>query len=128
MKDLCGICKTFTEIVYVEEGTERPFCEPCVMAEPLTKDELQFLLLMLPGSPWGPPFKEGDVVEARCAGVIFDGVGTVHEMDMSFAHGGTPLYPTWRVVLETKAHDKAPDEGWYTENCLTLVKETEGAK
>lgn len=123
MKNLCAVCKNIQEIVYVEEGTDRPFCQACLAREPLTPDEWKFLLLMLPGSPFGPPFTEGDVVEARTAGVIYDGVGTVHEMDMVLAHGGTPVYPTWRVVLSTKAHDKAPDEDWYTENCLTRINQ-----
>lgn len=129
MKDLCGVCKTFQEIAYVDDdGTDRMYCAPCLMAEPLTTDDWKFILLTAPWSPFGPPFKEGDVVEARCAGEIFDGIGTVHEIDMALAHGGTPVYPTWRVVLDTKAHDKAPDEGWYTENCLTRVNQKEEAK
>lgn len=128
MKDLCGVCKTFSEIVYTEEGTDRNYCEPCLAKEPLTKDEWQFLLLIAPWSPFGPPYKVGDVVECRAAGEVYDGVGTVTEMDMSLAHGGTPVYPTWRVELTTKAHDGVPDEGWYTENCLTRVNQTEEAK
>lgn len=128
MKDLCAVCKKFLEIAYVEEGTNRPLCDACLMAEPLTSDERDFLLLMAPWSPVGPPFRKGDIVEARCAGKIFDGIGEVHEIDMCFEHGGTPVYPTWRVTLTEKAHDKAPDEGWYTENCLSLVRRSEVAR
>ena len=123
MKDLCGICKTFQEIVYVEDGTNRTFCESCAANEPLTSDEWSFLLLVAPWSPFGPPFKSGDVVECRTAGQLYDGVGTVQEIDMDLAHGGTPVYPMWRVTIETKAYPEAPDEAWYTENCLTRVNQ-----
>ena len=48
-------------------------------------------------------------------------------MDMAFEHGGTPVYPTWRVVMSTKAREDALDEQWYTENCLTRVNQEEVA-
>ena len=127
MKDLCGVCKSFTDIVWHEDGTNRPYCQECLNQLPLSSDEWAFILLTAPWSPVGPPFKAGDVVECRTAGLIYDGVGTVEEMDMTLAHGGTPVYPTWRVVLSTKAHDKAPDEAWYTEVCLTRVNQSEEA-
>lgn len=127
MKDLCGGCKTFQEIVWHEDGTQRPICEACLAKIPLSSDEWAFILLTSPWSPVGPPFKAGDVVECRVAGQIYDGVGTVQEMDMNLDHGGTPIYPTWRVVLTTKAHDGVPDERWYTENCLTRVNQEEVA-
>jgi len=127
MRDLCGVCKSFREIVWKEDGTNRPYCEPCLSQLPLSSDEWAFILLTAPWSPFGPPFKQGDVVECRTAGQIYDGVGTVHEMDVELEHGGTPIYPTWRVVLSTKAHENAPDERWYTENCLSRVNQVEGA-
>lgn len=127
MKDLCGVCKNFREIAWHEDGTDRPYCKPCLDQLPLSGDEWAFILLTAPWSPFGPPFKVGDVVECRTAGQIYDGVGVVEEVDMSFAHGGTPVYPTWRVALSTKAHDLAPEEAWYTENCLTRVNQNEEA-
>ena len=122
MKDLCFGCKTLKEIVYTEGGTERPFCEDCSVIQPLTSDEWARMLLMMPDSPYGPPFKPGDKVEARTAGVIFDGVGEVTHMSMNLEHGGTPVYPTFRVVISEKAHDQAPDDAWYTEVCLTRIE------
>lgn len=123
MKDLCGVCKSFKDIVWNEDGTNRPYCQECLNQLPLSSDEWAFILLTAPWSPFGPPFKAGDVVEARTAGRVYDGVGTVHEMDMSLTHGGTPVYPTWRVVLTTKAREDALDEQWYTENCLQRVNQ-----
>lgn len=123
MRDLCWGCKSFKDIVYTEDGTNNPFCEGCLANIPLSGDEWAFILLTAPWSPFGPPFKIGDVVECRIAGEYYDGVGTVQEIDMSFEHGGTPVYPTWRVTLDTKAHDGVPDEQWYTENCLKRVNQ-----
>jgi hypothetical protein len=122
MRDLCAGCKLFKEIVYTEGGTERPFCEGCSVVQPLTSDEWALMLLVAPDSPWGPPFLPGDKVEARTAGTIYDGIGEVAQMSMSLEHGGTPVYPTFRVILSEKAHDQAPDEAWYTEICLQKVE------
>jgi len=81
------------------------------------------LLLLAPWSPIGPPFRPGDVVEARTGAVVLDGVGTVRRMSTSLEDGATPIYPTFLVVITEKAHDQAPDEAWYTEVCLTRVDE-----
>ena len=121
--DLCYGCKRFTEIAWTEGGTERPFCRPCTDAMPPTQDELNVLLLLAPWSPIGPPFRPGDVVEARTGAVVLDGVGTVREMSTALENGGTPIYPTFLVVITEKAHDGAPDQCWYTEVCLTRVVE-----
>lgn len=120
MRDLCTGCKQFREIDYTSiEG--QPWCANCSMTPPLTSDEWALMLLVAPDSPYGPRFRPGDHVEARTAGVIYDGVGEVTHMSMSLEHGGTPVYPTFRVVLSEKAHDQAPDEAWYTEVCLQKV-------
>lgn len=128
MKDLCWGCKAFKDIVYTEGGTDHPFCAGCSELQPPTSEEVAVLMLTAPNSPWGPPFRPGDQVEARTGAVIFDGVGTVAEMSMSLEHGATPIYPTWRVVLDSKAHDQAPDEAWYTEVCLKRVTDKEDSK
>lgn len=118
--DLCVGCKRFREIDYVSpEG--QPWCKDCSLTPPLTSNEWAMMLLMAPDSPFGPPFKPGDKVEARTAGVVFDGVGEVTHVHFDLEHGGTPVYPTFRVVFSEKAHDKAPDEAYYTEVCLTKV-------
>lgn len=126
--DLCHGCKRFTGIVWTESGTSRPFCQPCVDDMPPTIDEVNLILLLAPWSPIGPPFKPGDRVEARTGAVVLDGVGTVVEMSISLEDGGTPVYPSFRVVLEEKAHDGAPDEAWYTEVCLRAVNDRDGGR
>jgi hypothetical protein len=118
---LCCGCKNFREVAYTHPITEQQFCESCERMQPLTVEDWTMFLLTSPQSVLGPQFHPGDVVEARTAAVIYDGVGTIAEMSMNLRHGGTPIYPTFRVVLDEKAHDQAPDEAWYTEVCLTKV-------
>ncbi|ACH62319.1 gp87 [Mycobacterium phage Rizal] len=122
MRDLCFGCKGFKEIVHTESGTGHPYCQECALMQPPTSDEWALVLLNAPWSPFSAPFRPGDKVEARTAGQIFDGVGEVVDMSVSLEHGGTPVYPTFKVVLTEKAHDLAPDEAWYTECCLTRVE------
>ena len=120
---LCYGCKTVQEVAYIQPVTDLEFCDRCRWQQPLTVDDLAMFLLTTPGSVIGPPFRVGDVVEARVAGILYDGIGTVAEMSMTLERGaGTPVYPTFRVVFTEKAdtHD-VPDEAWYPENCLTKV-------
>lgn len=124
--DLCYGCKQFVEIVWTESRTEHPFCQRCVDDMPPTQDQINLLLLLAPWSPIGPPFKAGDKVECRTGAIILDGVGIVQEMSISLEHGGTPIYPTFRVTITDKAYPEAPDEAWYTEVCLTPVKDEDG--
>lgn len=121
MKDLCGVCKTFADIVWHEDGTDRPYCRSCLDRLPLSSDEWALILLTAPWSPVGPPFKAGDVVHCRTSQGVYEGVGVVREIDIAFAHGGTPIYPTWRVEITDKADPSVPDERWYTENFLALA-------
>lgn len=121
MNDLCHGCKQIREIDYTNPAGQT-FCIDCQMLQPLTSDEWARILLVAPWSKFGPPFRLGDKVEARTGAQIYDGVGEVTNVSMSLEHGGTPVYPTFRVVINKKAHDLAPDEAWYTEVCLTKVE------
>jgi hypothetical protein len=114
---ICDSCRHPREIAYVEEGTQRQFCVECALALPPTSEELALLYIQMT-----TPFVVGDLVEARTAAQVFDGVGEVTEISTSLDHGGTMVFPTFHVVLESKAHDLAPDEAWYTEVCLTRVE------
>ena len=67
------------------------------------------------------PFHVGDKVECRTAAALYDGIGTVEEIDIDFKMGGTPVFPAFRVRLEEKSQEDLPDELWYVENCLKLV-------
>lgn len=130
MRDLCYGCKQFRDIAYTQGGTDHPFCEDCATVQPLTSDEWATVLLTHPASPYGPPFRPGDKVEARQV-IASDGTnvefqlqgrGEVAQVSMSLEHGGTPIYPAFRVVFSEKAHADAPDEFWYPEACLTRVE------
>ena len=128
--NLCYGCKTFQEVAYVQPETGLEFCHKCRWDQPMTMEDLAVFLLTTPGSDFGPPFVVGDVVEARVAAVLYDGIGTVAEMSINLERGGgTPVYPTFRVVFTEKAdtHD-VPDEAWFPENCLTKVNVKEESK
>lgn len=114
--DICWNCRNYVEIVYHESGTMRAFCKPCALQLPPTSDELALLFLEATC-----PFKVGDQVEARTAGEVFDGVGKVTEISTELRNGGTRVFPSFHVQLETKEHDLAPEEAWYTEVCLKKV-------
>lgn len=114
--DLCFGCRQIVEIVYTEADTNRTFCQQCVRQLPPTSEELALLFIALTN-----PFKVGDRVEARTAGQVYDGIGTVDDISTQIINGGTPVYPSFHVVLETKEHDLAPDDAWYTEICLRKV-------
>ncbi|QZE10428.1 hypothetical protein SEA_SCOOBYDOOBYDOO_82 [Mycobacterium phage ScoobyDoobyDoo] len=115
--DLCSTCRAIKEIAYTEPETNRTFCRECALQLPPTTEELALLFIQLTC-----PFKVGDRVEARTAGTVFDGVGTVDQVSTQIINGGTPVYPSFHVVLETKEHDQAPDDAWYTEICLRRVE------
>jgi hypothetical protein len=121
--ELCYGCKLPRETVYTHPDTYQVFCAGCARGMPLNANEWALLLLTQPGSPVGPPFAPGDVVECRRAATHYEGIGTVQEMSMDLGHGGTPLYPMFRVVITEKADEGVPDEAWYAEVSLTKVKE-----
>lgn len=70
------------------------------------------------------PFVVGDRVECRTGAVWRDGIGTIDEVDYTFHHGGTPVYPTFHVVIDEPVNEDSPQEAWYTEVCLTRVSES----
>jgi hypothetical protein len=115
MTHLCFGCHELREIVYVDP-TDRGYCAECVTSLPIGSAVrgLQFLSLTI-------PFKVGDRVEARTAGEIFDGVGTVTEVLFDLEHGGTPIVPMLKVVIDEPADELAPEQGCYPETCLTSV-------
>lgn len=117
IKDLCSACKAFREIVYVEEGTNRCFCEPCALALPPTSEELALLFIMAT-----TPFKVGDVVECRTGAEIYDGIGVVEEISTDLEKGGTAVYPIFLVRLTEKVYPNLRDVIGYTEICLKHVK------
>lgn len=108
---LCASCKQMREPAVTQD--EMDYCQECVDIGPISSQvaDMLFLLSTI-------PFNIGDKVECRTVGKLYDGIGTVKEIDTSFKMGGTPVYPAFRVELEEKAEDFLPDELWYTEYCL----------
>lgn len=118
--DICDGCKAYQEIVYTEEGTDRPFCRECALQLPPSTDELAVLFLQLT-----IPFHVGDRVTARQAITIdefrTEGVGVVEKIDTSFENGGTQVFPTFLVKITEPAYEGAPAEGWFCERNLELA-------
>jgi hypothetical protein len=110
--ELCASCKQLTDSAITHEGFH--YCKECMDSMPVEQPELYGLAFLLATIP----FHVGDKVECRTAGQLYDGVGTVAEVDTELKMGGTPVYPAFRVHLEQKAEDFLPDELWYTECCL----------
>lgn len=112
---LCASCKQMREPAATQDGLD--YCQECVDSFPQEKPEVEGLLYLLASIP----FQVGDKVECRTAGTLYDGIGTVEEIDIDFKMGGTPVFPAFRVKLEDKAQEDLPDDLWYTEACLALV-------
>jgi hypothetical protein len=110
--ELCASCKQMREPAATYDN-ELHYCKDCLDNAPLPAEvyAISFLLATI-------PFNVGDKVECRTAGQLYDGIGTVKEIDTNFKMGGTPVYPAFKVELEEKAEDFLPDELWYTECCL----------
>jgi hypothetical protein len=113
---VCESCKELKEIVYAD-SVGREYCDSCfsTMPVPTPTRIMDYLLRTI-------PFRVGDRVEARTAAVIFDGIGTIAEISIEPEKFGTPVYPSFRVVIEEKAYPEAPDERWYMEAQLKKVK------
>jgi hypothetical protein len=113
---LCASCKQMREPAATSDDLD--YCEECLATNPQEpRPELVGLAYLLATIP----FDVGDKVECRTAGTLYDGVGTVKEIDIDFKMGGTPVFPAFRVELEEKSESSIPDELWYTEMCLTKV-------
>jgi hypothetical protein len=119
---LCYQCKELREIAYADP-VDRGYCAECTAVMPIgsVARAMQFLSATI-------PFKVGDRVEARTAGEIYDGIGTVTEVSFDLVHGGTPVIPMFRVVIDTPADEHAPEQGWYPETFLARVRELEPAQ
>jgi hypothetical protein len=53
--------------------------------------------------------------------MLFDGVGVVDEISTDLAHFGTPVFPSFHVLIDQPAYPEAPASLWYTEVCLKKV-------
>jgi hypothetical protein len=112
--ECCYLCKAFKEIVYVDE-LDQSYCMDCFVTTPI------------PGDVWGRifllmtvPFQVGDKVKCSLYD-RYEGIGHVDAVHFDLKHGGTPVYPTFHVVMDEKAFDEVPDDSLYTEVCLEKV-------
>jgi hypothetical protein len=112
---VCQGCKQLAEIAHTD-SLGLGYCARCAKDIPIQSETLGLEYLIA-----NPPFFPGDRVECRTGGEIFDGVGTVQEMSFDFEHGGTLIYPAFRVTIDEPANEHSPVEGWWTEVCLKKV-------
>lgn len=112
--ELCAICRSMASIVFTDDYG-RDYCGQCLNEMPPTIwIALQYLMLTI-------PFKVGDKVRAKTAGVIYDGIGTIDEISIDPETFGTPVYPSFHVVFDDKAYPEVPDSVWYCERQLERV-------
>lgn len=118
MGEVCRGCKKLKELVYTDDFGLR-YCAECAELKPKKPETLglEFLLATI-------PFGRGDRVECRTGAVTYDGVGTVQEVSFNIEHGGTLVFPAFRVEIDEPANEHSPDEGWYTETCLKKVSKS----
>lgn len=110
---VCHGCKQLKELVYTDE-LDREYCKRCNADLPVPSEVLGLEYLMA-----SVPYEEGDRVECRTAGVIFDGIGIVQDISFEIARGGgTPIFPSFLVKIDEPATESSPEQGWYHEICL----------
>ena len=114
-QELCEICRHLRPVVWTD-SVGRSYCGECLAEadEPTVSPRQAFLDATI-------PFQVGDRVECRTAGALYDGIGTIDQVSKELENYGTPVYPSFHVVIDEKAYPEAPDELWYMEQQLTKV-------
>lgn len=112
---LCDSCRELKPVAWTDP-IGRDYCMSCFaeLPVPTANRLLEFLMHTV-------PFQVGDRVECRTAGVLYDGIGTIDEVSIDPAKFGTPVFPSFHVVIDEKAHPEAPDDLWYMETQLRKV-------
>lgn len=113
MTELCGSCQELKPIVQTDRFG-RGYCQACMDEDDQPRPVMEFLERTV-------PFSVGDRVEARTGAMLFDGVGVVDEISTDLAHFGTPVFPSFHVLIDQPAYPDAPASLWYTEVCLKKV-------
>ena len=118
---VCESCRKLKPVAWTDT-LERDYCPECVE---------MFQQAMQPRSSWMMtylmatiPFQVGDRVRCYTAGALYDGIGTIDEISFEPEKYGTPVYPSFHVVIEEKAYPEAPDALYYTETCLHKAEES----
>lgn len=111
-----GLCESCRDIKPVQwtDSLGRDYCVVC-LEDLIAPSPIMFFMANT------IPFQVGDRVECRTAGVLYDGVGVIDEVSTELEKFGTPLYPSFHVVIEDKAYPEAPDDLWYMERQLRKV-------
>jgi hypothetical protein len=112
---LCESCRELKPTVWTD-ALGREYCAECFAVLPTATPwrMIDYLMLTI-------PFHVGDRVECRTAGALYDGIGTIDEVSIDPAKFGTPVFPSFHVVIEEKAYDEAPEDRWYMEQQLKKV-------
>lgn len=117
MAILCASCKGVKDNTIQDRDTGHHYCTDCARSYPVPSHVLGMLFLLNT-----IPFRVGDVVECRTAGVLFDGIGVVESISMDPKDYGSPIYPSFQVRLTDKRLEDVPDVVNYTEVCLRKVE------
>jgi hypothetical protein len=112
---LCTSCQSIKPVADTDV-VGREYCEDCVKIVQAAPMPINLLILAVT-----QPFHVGDRVECRTAGVVYDGIGVIDEVSTDWEKWGTPVYPSFHVVLEEKAYPECPDAIWYQEMQLRKV-------
>jgi len=112
---LCEFCRELKPVAWVDQ-VGREFCAGCltdltVLTGPTLVDYLMATI----------PFKVGDRVRCYTAGALFDGIGTIDEVSTELDKFGTPIFPSFHVVIDEPAYPEAPDSLYYMERQLKLA-------
>ena len=113
---LCESCRELKPVAYTDP-LGRGYCPQCFVTLPVPAVTRMVFELMA-----SIPFKIGDRVECRTAGVLFDGVGTVREISIDPERYGTVVHPSFRVEIDEPAYKGAPESCWYMERQLRRVE------
>lgn len=112
--EICESCRELKEPDHLD-AVGRSYCRECwELLDTGPSPMAQVLLATI-------PFKVGDRVECRIAGVLLAGVGTIDEVSTDLEKFGTLIYPSFHVKIEEKAYPDAPDDLWFMERQISLV-------
>lgn len=114
-RGLCEICKNLKDTAYTDP-VGREYCTDCFSSLPIPTASriVEYLMLTI-------PFKIGDRVECRTAGALYDGIGVIDEISIEPEKFGTPVFPSFHVIIDEKAYPECPDSIWYMETQLKKV-------
>jgi hypothetical protein len=117
IQGLCEVCKELKDTAYTDP-VGRGYCTECFswLPIPTVTRILEYLMLTI-------PFKVGDKVHCYTAGVLYDGIGTIDDISIEPEKFGTPVYPSFHVVINEKAYPECPDSVYYMESQLRKIED-----